>query len=109
MPQVSVKRMKETLREKEVAQRSRPAGGLSTHIKETHKKGAQRVHRPVFAVGGLDQDMAEWSGKGDVAARKSKKKKEEKDFTDFDPSKRLRKGGKVGHNSFKSKGKFKRR
>ena len=33
----------------------------------------------------------------------------EKDFTDFNPDKKLRKGGKIGVSSFKSKSKFKRR
>lgn len=107
MPQGSVKRMKETLRENEVMKSNRPAGGLSTHLREKHKSGAKKVHRPVFAVGGLDQDMADWNGK--EMKEKKTKKKLDKEFTDFDPTKRLRKQGKLGSNSFKSKGKYKRR
>lgn len=102
---------KEELREKEHSKFVRPAGGLSTHLKESHKAGSKKVSRPIFAVGGLDKDMAEWSGSaktGDVTKR-DKKQKPEKEFTDFDPTKRLRKGGKVANKAFKSKGKHKRR
>ena len=73
-------------------------------------KANPKIIRPKFAVGGFDQDLMEWGGDGKVD-RKSKKKMEsrEKEFSDFDPEKRLRKQGKVGKASFKSKSKFKRR
>jgi hypothetical protein len=74
-----------------------------------------QVIRQSFAVGGLDGDLL---GDGDRGiggggtTRKSlsmEARKAGKEFTEFDPTKRLRKQGKVGHNSFKSKSKFKRR
>mmetsp|Transcript_17402 Transcript_17402/g.17488 ORF Transcript_17402/g.17488 Transcript_17402/m.17488 type:complete len:764 (+) Transcript_17402:55-2346(+) len=73
-----------------------------------------KLLRPKVAVGGYDQDLNEWSGGNDGGKKLSKKKQrlaamKDKEFTEFDPSKKLRKGGKVGKASFKSKGKFKRR
>lgn len=56
--------------------------------------------------------MGEWGGTSGAPSKKQLKvmaRKEEKDFTDFDPNKKLKKGGKVGKQAFKSKGKFKRR
>lgn len=83
--------------------------------KPKNKKDASietKAKRPIFATGGLDQDMYSWSGGGSGMKTLSKKKEKlskEKEFSDFDPTKRLRKGGKIGHSSFKSKSKFKRR
>jgi hypothetical protein len=72
------------------------------------KKGSknEKVRRPIFAVGGLDQDMHDWNGGG--GAGKSIKKAAQRDasdrkFTDFDPNKKLRKGGKLANQSFKIK------
>jgi ATP-dependent RNA helicase DDX27 len=80
------------------------------------KRVRVKVVRQSRAVGGLDFADSEWatsSGGEDIAKRMSKKKlkKLEQDlsFSDFDPTKKLRKGGKAGTNSFKSKKKFKRR
>jgi ATP-dependent RNA helicase DDX27 len=106
----SVKEMKEEIRDKVLSKSNVAAGGLSTNMRESHKTGSKKVHRPVFAVGGLDQDMAEWSGKGETSKdRKKAGKKDEKEFTEFDPNKKLKKGGKTGTNAFKSKAKHKRR
>ncbi len=89
---------------------------LGANKKSSSSQSAMKPVRQRFAVGGIDQDMADWAENGSSGgggARMSKKAiKEaarEKAFTDFDPEKRLRKGGKIGHNSFKSKSKFKRR
>jgi hypothetical protein len=72
--------------------------------------GRTKIMRPKFAIGGIDQDMSEWGeGGGSVSKKLLKKDARQKEFTDFDPEKRLRKGGKVGKSSFKSKAKFKRR
>lgn len=67
--------------------------------------------RQQFAVGGLDADFGGGEN-GDGMTSKERKvasRKAEKEFTEFDASKRLRKGGKIGAKSFKSKSKFKRR
>lgn len=69
------------------------------------------VSRPKFAVGGLEQDDV-WGGakRSDKPSKKVQAQlKAAADFTDFDASKKLRKGGKQSTNSFKSKKKFKRR
>ncbi len=76
----------------------------------------EQIIRPRFAVGGLDQDLMD--GDGGVGGKSMSKKMEKvmlrkdgggKEFSEFDPSKRLRKGGKIGNTSFKSKSKFKRK
>ena len=67
--------------------------------------------RAVRAVGGLDQDFDHW-GMGARSSRDklSKKAMPEEIFRDYDPeATELRKGGKKGKHSFKSKSKFKRR
>lgn len=105
----SIKKVKSEAREKEHAKTFKPAGGLS--MGQNSKPGSAaggKVRRPVFAVGGLDADLHDWIG-GAKIEKASKKRKVEKEFTEFDASKRLRKGGKLGNKSFKSKGKFKRR
>lgn len=68
-----------------------------------------KVKRPKIALGGLDADF--YSGSSDpFRSRKSSRVTEKlADFKEFDPLKRLRKGGKLGKSSFKSKSKFKRR
>ncbi len=62
---------------------------------------------------GIDHDMFDWGGDSSGGTGMSKKQLklavQKETFTDFDSSKRLRKGGKVGTSSFKSKSKFKRR
>ena len=105
----SIKRQKSDLREKEHSKTFQPAGGLS--LKDDKKKksaGNKKIRRPIFAVGGLDADMHDWSG-SKAADKANKKAKPQKEFTDFDPEKRLRKSGKVSNKAFKSKGKHKRR
>jgi len=70
-----------------------------------------KVVRQKFAVGGLDQDAFNMgtSGYAGMSKKQIKMAAKEKPFTDFDPNKRLRKGGKGGKVNFKSKSKFKRR
>ena len=48
------------------------------------------------------------SGSG-LSKKQIKQDSKEKDFTEYNPDKKLRKGGKIGASSFKSKSKFKRR
>ena len=66
-------------------------------------------------MGGLDLDFLGDSDRGIGGSSMSRKhakvlaRKGEKEFTEFDPNKRLRKQGKIASNSFKSKSKFKRR
>jgi ATP-dependent RNA helicase DDX27 len=80
--------------------------GLISTIGLHHNK---KVSRPKFAVGGIDQDLLFEPSKDKVSKRVSKQLAKEKDFSEFDPNKRLKKGGKLGNKSFKSKSKFKRR
>ena len=68
------------------------------------------VSRPKFAVGGLALDDVWNRGKSDKMSKATEKTlKAAADFTEFDASKRLGRGGKVGKSAFKSKGKHKRR
>mmetsp|Transcript_21014 Transcript_21014/g.46679 ORF Transcript_21014/g.46679 Transcript_21014/m.46679 type:complete len:875 (+) Transcript_21014:83-2707(+) len=81
----------------------------------------QKVVRQSFAVGGLDQDFVDWGmgangssktaggSQGGMTKGQIRQAARDKPFTDFDSTKQLRKGGKVGNKSFKSKSKFKRR
>lgn len=81
-------------------------------IKDDDSRSHQKVVRQKFAVGGLDQDLYAWGSSSSVVAKapsRKQQKEREKEFTEFDPNKRLKKGGKIGKSSFKSKGKFKRR
>ena len=81
--------------------------GLLSTIGLHHNK---KVARPKFAVGGSDQDLfGSEPTNGKVGKHVMKQLAKEKAFTDFDPNKRLRKGGKLGSKSFKSKSRFKRR
>lgn len=85
---------------------------LSGERKQNHKDAHGKIVQQKFAVGGLDQDMADWGGQGDGGPLSKKAKRtlaKEKEFTDFDGSKRLKKGGKAGAAAFKSKKKFKRK
>jgi hypothetical protein len=128
------KKAKTALREKQEAKKERTLGeitmkkiwvteNISTSIKSGAEdkdgdgdddpdrkpvKKTQKVVRQKFAVGGLDLDEDWNSGSGKQLSKK-KKDARELAFKEFDPNKRLRKGGKIGKASFKSKGKFKRR
>jgi hypothetical protein len=71
-----------------------------------HKK--TKVLRQTFAFGGFDQDIQEHSSSS--LNRLDKKRAVPQDeWKDFDPNKRLKKGGKTGTASFKSKKRYKRR
>lgn len=122
------KKAKQQVLEKEKTQRSKSASELTmkkVRVVESdggddedgeggRKKVRVKVVRQARAVGGLDFADSEWASSGeDIANRMSKKKlrklQEDMKFTDFDANKRLRKGGKAGTTSFKSKKRFKRR
>lgn len=122
------KKAKQQVLEKEKTQRSKSASELTmkkVRVVESdggddedgeggRKKVRVKVVRQSRAVGGLDFADSEWASSGeDIANRMSKKKlrklQEDMKFTDFDANKRLRKGGKAGTTSFKSKKRFKRR
>jgi len=73
-----------------------------------------KVIRPKIAVGGIDQDAIGWgtSTSSNSVSKKQRRaalREKEAPFIAFDPEKRLRKQGRVGSSSFKSKKKFKRR
>lgn len=86
-----------------------------------NKNNTKNLMRPRFAVGGFDMENDYGSGgsssigggsKGGLNAKKIKmqdRKIETELAYEYDPSKKLRKGGKVGTSSFKSKKRFKRR
>jgi hypothetical protein len=81
-------------------------------ISEMGKKttATGKVIRPKIAVGGIDQDLLGWgSPSGSGLSKKQIKLAQREEFTPFDVTKQLRKGGKIGSSSFKSKKKFKRR
>ncbi|RYH23051.1 DEAD/DEAH box helicase [archaeon] len=80
---------------------------LDDGAKKKPAKKKLKVVRQRFAVGGLDVD--DWEGGSGFVRKKAKASREKEDFSDFDPLKRLRKGGKKSNASFKSKAKFKRR
>ena len=72
----------------------------------------RKIARPKFATGGSDDifgDVNENNNGGKVTKRVIKQISKLENFTDFDPNRKLRKGGKVGTNGFKSKKKYKRR
>jgi hypothetical protein len=83
--------------------------------------GVMKVVRQSFAVGGLDQDFVDWGmgangssktaggSQGGMTKGQIRQAARDKPFTEFDSAKQLKKGGKVGNKSFKSKSKFKRR
>jgi hypothetical protein len=87
-------------------------GDWDDGLKASQGRKKVKVVRQKFAVGGLDADGFDFGGNSGYAGMSKKQIKQaarEKPFTDFDPNKRLRKGGKAGRVSFKSKAKFKRR
>ena len=102
---------KESKREEVERLKERAAGDVFTAKTIKFANGTKKIIRPKFAVGGLDQDMLDWGGSSGSGLSKKQMKQDakEKDFTDFNPDKKLRKGGKIGVSSFKSKSKFKRR
>lgn len=126
---MAAKRAKAQVHEKEMAARQRTAGELAMKKIQVEayngqddyddlddgpvrKKMRTKVVRQAKALGNLD--LAFESGNtGDIAKRMTKKKQQqlarELEFSNFDPTKRLRKGGKVGTANFKSKKRFKRR
>jgi hypothetical protein len=113
---IAIKRQKLSNRIEEVVKNEKSVGDISmkrvTVRDENSNTSRSKVVRPKFAVGGLDQDLLGWADGGGSSAldrRTRKADSKDKSFTDFDASKRLRKGGKVGTSSFKSKSKFKRR
>lgn len=81
------------------------------------KKSDVAVVRRSIAVGGLGNDYLDWgigvSGNREdsrgMSKKQLKKAVRDKPFTDFDATKQLRKGGKIGSKAFKSKAKYKRR
>ena len=98
------------MREKAEEQKERSISSISAL--NTNKSGKKVLHRQVFATGGLDQDLAKWGGEsGGISRSKAMKKDAQstKDFTEFDPNKPLRTGGKIGNKAFKSTSKHKRR
>ena len=102
---------KESKREEAERLKERAAGDVFTAKKIKFTNGTTKIIRPKFAVGGLDQDLMDWGGSssGGLSKKQMKQDAKEKDFTEFNPDKKLRKGGKIGASSFKSKSKFKRR
>lgn len=68
--------------------------------------------RPRIAVGGLDSDLLGDGASSGLTSKRAKLQQRKMDAEmsfEFDPNKRLRKGGKSGTNSFKSKKRYKRR
>lgn len=83
-------------------------------MKSKKKKGApggkkEKIYRPKVALGGLDAELYGDSSDPFRGRKSSKVRVNPKEMTEFDPLKKLRKGGKLGNKSFKSKAKFKRR
>jgi hypothetical protein len=82
-------------------------------------KKKTKVVRQTFAFGGFDQDIyggssgssasTSFAGRNKKKSKNSKENMDIEDWKEFDPTKRLRKGGKIGTSSFKSKKKYKRR
>ena len=80
------------------------------------KKGVQAEQkvskkRHIIAAGGLEQDMLNWGtlSKASATKKSDAKRRPEEVFTEFDPDKVLRKGGKKSVKSFKSKARYKRK
>ena len=76
---------------------------------QAEQKVSQKRH--VIAAGGLEQDMLNWGtiSKASATKKSDAKRRPEEVFTEFDPDKVLRKGGKKSNKSFKSKARYKRR
>lgn len=109
---VVAKRKKVDERDAVLKQREKTGSDLGKQRKTKKTDTDAKIFRPVIAVGGLDQDMRDWSGTsggGKSLKRALKKDAEENQFSEFDANKRLRKGGKLGRQAFKSKSRFKRR
>lgn len=91
------------------------AGNVGLNRKIKTAEGKTKILRQKFVAGGLDPDLFDLEGHSAGVGGGGMNKKQrmiaakESQFTEFDANKVLRKGGKVGKNSFKSKKKFKRR
>lgn len=114
MMRAAAKKNKVQTREEEKRRKDLTTGDikLGGERKQGHKDAHGKIVRQKFAVGGLDRDMADWGGSSEDGPLSKKAKRtlaKEKEFTDFDGSKRLKKGGKAGAAAFKSKSKFKRK
>lgn len=86
--------------------------GNGSRKKARKEQTKEKIVRHVRPVGGLDTFLSEgneWGANSSAAKKKRQREDKEMDFTDFDPNKRLKKGGKAGKASFKSKKRFKRR
>ena len=110
--QGAVRNFKESKKDEAAKLKERAAGDVFPGKKIKFTNGTHKIIRPKFAVGGLDQDMMDWGGSSSgsgLSKKQIKQDSKEKDFTEYNPDKKLRKGGKIGASSFKSKSKFKRR
>lgn len=116
--------MQQRVKKAEEAERSLAELGLQREVKKRsrlqlegreQRKESQDLMRPRLAVGGLDLgevDVAgngEGSGIGRKRAMAQQRQTEAELAYEVDPNKKLRKGGKVGSNAFKSKKRYKRR
>ena len=75
----------------------------------TNSKSPKLRKRPTAAVGGLDADIYGQSRDAFRGRKGSQLRERLEDFKEFNPALRLRKGGKLGKGSFKSKARYKRR
>jgi hypothetical protein len=110
--QEAPRKFKESKKDEAAKLKDRAAGDVFPGKKIKFTNGTHKIIRPKFAVGGLDQDMMDWGGSSSgsgLSKKQIKKDSKEKEFTEYNPDKKLRKGGKIGVSSFKSKTKFKRR
>ena len=106
------KKFKKAVIEQETKKQDRTAGELGGGSKIKFTNGSSKIVRPKFAVGGLDHGDTDWGGSSTssgISKKQLKRDSREKEFTDFDATKVLRKGGKISNKAFKSKSKFKRR
>lgn len=100
---------KESKIAKSTLKRSAPSNFADAKPNTINPKKSLKVIRPKAAVGGLDAVVYS-SAKDPFRNRKGSQLRERAaDFKEFDPMKRLRKGGKLGKSSFKSKARYKRR
>jgi len=121
------KKAKDQVQQKEMGRREKTAGELAmktmtllvndndfddSRKKAKNEQTKEKIVRHVRPVGGLDNFLNEgneWGANSSAAKKKRQREDKEMEFTDFDPNKRLKKGGKAGKASFKSKKRFKRR
>lgn len=107
------KRSKVSRRVNEVSLRDVAIGSKDLKKSTIVSEQGKKIIRQKFASGGLDRDLFDWEGtKSNSSGGKKdriRKMLEVEEFRGFDPAKKLRKGGKVSSNSFKSKKRFKRR